>query len=264
VIELATPSKPHRYFKMQNPSSPNPTIIKSSVYCCLLTDTIKEMIKLCRQLDKSSSPVVTQELNGIKVYIEQTSNVDLIMRDLRRAQNHYITGPVGPHPAETLTEQELASDTETEAKNIKKAKKANAAYMVEAQVKRDAFDAKMLTAPEIEIVNIEVWQSIKDMNPDGYGGGIVAYAEWWARLMQVEIANGKQLADIADAASHEADIEGITGFMYGAAVSILSKVWKHGEDLRRWHNLKTQIRNEGEIANESGGTLNPALLTLTA
>jgi flagellin-like hook-associated protein FlgL len=239
---------------MQNPSSPNPTIIKSSVYRCLLIDTIKEMIKLCRQLDKSSSPVVTQELNGIEVYIEQTSNVDLIMRDLRRAQKHYIIGPVGPHPAETLTEQELASDTETEAENIKKAKKANAAYMAKAQVKRDAFDAKMLTAPEIEIVNIEAWQSTKDKSPDGYCDGIVAYAEWWARLMQVEIANGKQLADIADAASHEADIEGITGFMYGAAVLILSKVWKHGEDLRRWHNLKTQIRNEGEIANESGGT----------
>jgi len=34
--------------------------------------------------------------------------------------------------------------------------------------------------------------------------------------------------------------------MYGAAVAILSKVWKHGEELRRWHNLKTQIGDEGE------------------
>ena len=205
-----------------------------------------------------------QELNGVDVYVERTSNADLIMRDLRRAQNRYITGPVGPHPAEALTEQEMASDAEIEAGNNKKAKEASAAYMAEAQVKRDAFDAKMLTAPEIEIIDMEVWQSTKDKNPDGYGGGIVAYAEWWARLMQIEIAEGKQLADIADAASHEADIEGITGFMYGAAVSILSKVWKHGEDLRCWHNLKTQIGNEGEIANENGGTLNPALLTFAA
>ena len=50
--------------------------------------------------------------------------------------------------------------------------------------------------------------------------------------------------------------------MYGAAVSTLVAVWEHGEALRRWHNLKTQIGNEGERANASGGVLNPALLTV--
>ena len=249
---------------MQNPSSPSPTIVKSDFYFGLLVDTVRKMIELCKQLDRMCNPVVMQKLNGVDVYVEQTSNADLIMRDLLRAQNHYITGPVGPHPAEALTKQELASDAEIEAENVKKAKEASAAYMAKAKIKRDAFDVKMLTAPEIEIIDMEVWQSTKSKNPDGYGGAIVAYAEWWARLMQIEITKGKQLADIADAASHEADIEGITGFMYGAAVSILSKVWKHGEDLRRWHNLKTQIRNEGEIANENGGTLNPALLSFSA
>jgi hypothetical protein len=249
---------------MQNPSSPNPTIVKSGFYFGLLVDTVQKMIELCGQLDIKCNPVVMQNLNGVDVYVERTSNANLIMRDLHRAQNRYIAGPVGPHPAEALSIQELANDAEIEAENNKKAKEASAVYMAKARAKRDIFDAKMLTAPEIEIIDMEVWQSTKDKNLDGYGGGIVAYAEWWARLMQIEIAKGKQLADIADAASHEADIEGITGFMYGAAVSILSKVWKHGEDLRRWHNLKTQIRNEGEGANENGGTLNPALLTFVA
>ena len=36
----------------------------------------------------------------------------------------------------------------------------------------------------------------------------------------------------------------------------------NGEDLRRWHNLDTQIRNEGEIANEKGGVLNPAIMSI--
>jgi hypothetical protein len=58
------------------------------------------------------------------------------------------------------------------------------------------------------------------------------------------------------------DNDGITGFMYGCAVSILSKVWIHGEQLRRWHNLKTQLRDEGEKANQTGGVLNPALLCI--
>ena len=50
--------------------------------------------------------------------------------------------------------------------------------------------------------------------------------------------------------------------MYGWAVAQIARVWAHGEALRRWHNLDTQIGNEGERANASGGTLNPALLNV--
>ena len=41
---------------------------------------------------------------------------------------------------------------------------------------------------------------------------------------------------------------------------MLSQVWEHGEELRRWHNLDTQIHDEGEKANDEGSVLNPALL----
>ena len=43
--------------------------------------------------------------------------------------------------------------------------------------------------------------------------------------------SGESLESIASDASHEADIEGITGFMYGAAVSVLASCWTHGEAL---------------------------------
>lgn len=125
-----------------------------------------------------------------------------------------------------------------------------------------AVEIKLLNAPAIELADEAGWQTFEAVNRDGYGGAVVTYSERWARLMQVEMANGKKLEDVADAASHEADLEGITGFMYGCAVYILSKVWIHGETLRRWHNLKTQIGNEGEKANENGGTLNPAILCI--
>lgn len=115
----------------------------------------------------------------------------------------------------------------------------------------------------------EGFQKCKDANTDPYGAAIVAYAEKWADLMEAAaIARGpvtdmaEVIRESADATSHEADTDGITGFMYGAAVSILAKVWEHGEALRRWHNLATQIGTEGEKANESGGTLNPALLNI--
>jgi hypothetical protein len=106
----------------------------------------------------------------------------------------------------------------------------------------------------------DLWNRGLANNQDPYGSGIYQYAERWANLMEKEISDGKSLVEIANRTSHEADTEGITGFTYGAAVSILAAVWECGEELRKWHNLDIQIRDEGEKANESGGVLNPAVL----
>lgn len=97
---------------------------------------------------------------------------------------------------------------------------------------------------------------------DGYSAAVISYSERWADAMEAAIAEGKAIKDVAKQLSHEADTEGITGFQYGCAVSGLSRFWLHGEDLRLWHNLDTQIGNEGEKANESGGALNPAVLNI--
>lgn len=115
---------------------------------------------------------------------------------------------------------------------------------------------------EIELSNADGWNKFKKLNTDPYGGACVRYAEDWAKLMQVEFAAGKKIVDCAKQTSHDADYDGITGFMYGCAVSMLSQCWKHGEALRLWHNLDSQIGDEGEKANESGGVLNPALLNI--
>lgn len=108
----------------------------------------------------------------------------------------------------------------------------------------------------------ESWDKGIAKNTDPYGAGIYAYAKDWAELMEQEMREGKRLEDIAEETSQQADIDGITGFMYGAAVAVLSTSWKHGEQLRIWHNLATQIHNEGEEANKTGGVLNPALLSI--
>lgn len=103
----------------------------------------------------------------------------------------------------------------------------------------------------------------KNKNQDGYGAAIFRYAERWADLMEKAVADGKRLVDVADALSHEADSEGISGFMHGTAVSILAQCWQHGEELRRWHNIQTQIGHEGEAANlKESAVLNPALLLM--
>ena len=104
------------------------------------------------------------------------------------------------------------------------------------------------------------WELGLKNNQDPYGAAVYRYAARWAQLMDRLIADGVPLARCAKQASHDADVEGISGFMYGCAVSILSQVWEHGDAMRRWHNVDTQLGNEGDIANEEGGVLNPALL----
>jgi len=136
-------------------------------------------------------------------------------------------------------------------------------YEANQRERESKLNAMLASAPEhMTLRDPEGWKKSCEVNSDGYGGAVMTYAERWARLMESRIAKGERIADIADDCSHLADNEGITGFMYGCAVGILSKVWQHGEALRLWHNLKTQIRDEGAEANESGGVLNPAMLSI--
>jgi hypothetical protein len=204
----------------------------------------------------------TFEFNEVTVTVCSDSDPMLIYRDWQRALSGYITGGVGPYPPVKLTAAELAHDAKVEAQNESRREASQRAYARAEAVKKAALDAKLATAPALALSDQHGWQSAKDANRDGYGGAVIVFAEQWARLIQQAIEGGAKLEDVADALVSEADTEGITGFMYGAAVSILSKVWKHGEELRRWHNLKTQIGTEGEKANESGGVLNPALLNV--
>lgn len=116
----------------------------------------------------------------------------------------------------------------------------------------------------MRIKDADAWKKCNEANPpsEPYGHRVITYSEQWADLMERDMAAGRTVADCADATSHEADTDGITGFMYGAAVATLAHCWEHGEELRRWHNVKTQIGTEGERANASGGVLNPALLNV--
>jgi hypothetical protein len=110
----------------------------------------------------------------------------------------------------------------------------------------------------------EYAEYVRNNSQNGYSFAVVTYSERWAGLMEEAIASGKAVSDVAEDASHKANEEGITGFMYGCAVQGLAHFWEHGEELRRWHNLNTQIGDEGERANESGGVLNPAVLIINS
>jgi hypothetical protein len=114
----------------------------------------------------------------------------------------------------------------------------------------------------VRISDQAAWTAWVDNNQDAYGKAIIEYAERWADAMEAAMDSGSSLEDCAKRTSHEADTEGLTGFMYGAAVSTLATSWVHGDQLRRWHNLHAQLGHEGERANEQGGVLNSALLIM--
>lgn len=76
----------------------------------------------------------------------------------------------------------------------------------------------------------KAWDQMVEVNSkDSYGNCVMKYALRWAKYMQKLIAEGKTVAEIAEKASQDCDIEGITGFMYGCAVNALSQSWKYGE-----------------------------------
>lgn len=51
--------------------------------------------------------------------------------------------------------------------------------------------------------------------------------------MEQEIDAGKIFSNMTKKTSRDADTEGITEFMYGAAVATLASCWEYGEGLRR-------------------------------
>lgn len=205
---------------------------------------------------KKPGGLVKFKFNDVMVSVRMDSNPELIYRDWSRAMSGYIDRNVGPYPSPVLTDEEKENDARIEAENEQRRQQRQAEYQAQADAKRNATEAKLADAPEMEIANEATWEDYKSKNQGGYGGAIIAYAERWARLMQIEINAGKMLEHIADTTSHEADIDGITGFMYGAAVHTLATSWKHGDQLRKWHN---KLYGKSE---DTEGTVNPAILTV--
>lgn len=216
--------------------------IEAYVFGGEITRTINAAIGLAAQIgchydsEPNKGGTIKFNFNAIMVSVRMDSDPELIYRDWRRAMSGYINREVGPYPNPILTDDETRNDARIEAKNEQRRQQQRAEWQAEADAKRNATEAKLADAPEMEITDQTSWQSWKDNNQDQYGGSVIAYAERWARLMQMEINTGKKLEDIADTASDEADINGITGFMYSYAVRVLVTTWRYGDQLREWHN----------------------------
>lgn len=100
------------------------------------------------------------------------------------------------------------------------------------------------------------WATVVELNSDPYGAGAVRYAVKWAETMEQKLDAGESLADMQDRASHEADTEGVTGFMHGWAAGALSRFWQYGDEFRVAYNAGYGVGPEAKDA------VNPAIITV--
>lgn len=213
-----------------------------------IDNAIVDAIEIARESGRSFS----FDFNSVTVTVEADSSPALILRDFKRVMNGYIRN-VDPQPKPELSAEELESDARIEADNQARRDTETTRHQAEAKARYDRVTKRMANAPEMEFSNKEGWLAAKAANEsEPYGAGILSYAERWARMMQLEISEGKTLEEVWSDTSFEADLEGMSGLSQSIATSLLTQTWVHGLELRRLHNAYWGVAS-------TEGTVNPAI-----
>jgi hypothetical protein len=119
------------------------------------------------------------------------------------------------------------------------------------------------------ITNKKDWNECVENNKDGYGGACIKVAEKAMEILDKEEGDFETHALICRA-DDESGAGGITGFMAGCVAQMISHCHSRGEEFRKkWNNDNGIIETEegkkdigAKKANESGGVINPAILTI--
>lgn len=108
------------------------------------------------------------------------------------------------------------------------------------------------------IINEEKWKVWVEKNTDPYGKGCVDTARKAMEILDDEPGDfdTHKLICLADESG------GLTGFMAGCVAQMIGECHSRGDEFRRKWNCDNQIKDEGDKANESGGTLNPAVINI--
>jgi hypothetical protein len=218
---------------------------------CNLGSTIKECIIKAKEKAFEMATEVEFDFNGVVVVVNQDSNEHQLSRDY---MNSHIMNwkEIGPDTVDEYSDRLKTELANRRAKRIELEVEQQRIYDEKQELKRKDFELKV-KGVELDLTNKYSWKIGRLNNADGYGNACFVFASNWGRLMQVEMSKGKVLHEIAQKTSHEADIEGITGYMYTAAVKILCQCWKHGEELLKWHNSKYNYTGDDIV--------NPSILT---
>lgn len=216
-------------------------------------DMFTDVSRNAKELAGRQNITVQFDFNNVLCVVDYTTDLELLYRDYCNA--HIMDwGTVGPHckteyspeVQQELEKREKAREEEYEREMVK--------YREKERKEKEDFLSKV-EGIEIELSDPDYWNETKRVNADdGYGMATIEFAESWARLIQKEISQGKTLEECAEKTSFELGFLGITGFMYGLSVNILSHCWIHGDQLRKWHNK--------DYGYEGDGVVNPAVFTL--
>ena len=207
--------------------------------------------------------IIYFDFNDIKCLVDKDTNIDWLIRDYMNA--HVMEWKqIGPACLEVYEPEVLAELDRRRKAQEEKQEIESAAYRAKEDTERKLFEEKV-KGIEVEIIDQKEYDDWKDNQKGegrGYGLACFAYAEGWAKLLQKEFAERNiENPDVtcmvahAENCSKQVDFMGITGAMYGMAVAILAKCWKHGEALRKWHNKEWGHEN-------SEGVVNPAMFTI--
>jgi hypothetical protein len=227
-----------------------------------LLSAVKESLSLLSTV--INNYFISFDFNKIQVTLKSDSDPNLIERDFFRALKGYIPNNIGPYPMANLNPEVVAKEQLLDEKKELERKNKE----IQRKLLLDAKKAVLLEEiSEYPMSRDEtMWKIIFDTNSgDDYSFACVEFAELWARCMEKALAEGKTIPEVKEDLEKKVNdcIGGITGFMHSCVIQILSQCWKYGDELRKIHNLETQIGTEGEAANESGRVLNSALLNVS-
>ncbi len=194
------------------------------------------------------------EFNGVKCLVDKTTDLHHIYRDYCNA--HMMewkeVGPNCVYEYDSATLQELAN---RKKQSEERQEKQRQEWDAKDKAQREAFE-EATKGIELDLSDIEGWKKSREANSDGYGGAAMDYAEGWGKLMQIEVSKGKTIEWCYGYTQDGLGFLGISGFQFGCAVGILSQTWKHGEELRKYHNKKYGVPEDKE------GVVNPAILKI--
>lgn len=111
----------------------------------------------------------------------------------------------------------------------------------------------------MKTIDQKTWDAWKADNADSsYAKEIFRFAEAWADLMEGALDRGLPMNAFyacAEECSRQADVNNITGFMYGTAVGVLTRCWVHGAQLAAWHESDGATRGLRPVVNLAAITL---------
>ena len=220
-------------------------------------DSFNKVAEKAKQIAKEKNVIVEFDFNGIKCLVNDKTYLNGLNRDYENAHimEWKTIGYDCPFTYDYDTEIKLRT---RQLKQARKNKLDRENYIKKQQKEENALKHKLkgIKFALIPSKKKEYKEYIENNSKDGYSQAVVIYADTWAKLMQLEIAKGKTIKECADKTQEPCDYLGITGFQYGCIIEMLSEFWKHGEELRKWHN------KEYGVGEDKKGVVNPAILTV--